>query len=249
MLEPLIAIPGYRLPPGDVPRWTSGAYAVPAPYVEAIGRAGGLPALLLSSEDERDAADLLLSFSGLLLIGGGDVEPARYDAPHHPHQYGVDPSRDAFEIGLVRAADRLAMPTLAICRGAQVLDVAFGGSLHQHLPDVVSLGSHGIPGEPPVIHDVTVAEDSLLAAACGSRSLTCSSHHHQGVERIGEGLRATAWSRDGLVEALERDTPADASWIVGVQWHPEDTNATDPAQQRLFDEFVRQVREWSLRRT
>ena len=123
----------------------------------------------------------------------------------------------------------------------QVLNVAFGGTLHQHLPDMPGLLPHGVPvDDTESLHDVEVEDGTLLRAATGARSLACSSHHHQGVDRVGDGLRASGRSSDGLVEALE---PADggAGWTVAVQWHPEDTAAIDPAQQSLFDELVRRA--------
>jgi putative glutamine amidotransferase len=119
--------------------------------------------------------------------------------------------------------------------------VAFGGTLHQHLPGMPGLLPHGVPvDDTESLHDVEVEGGTLLQAATGARSLACSSHHHQGVDRVGDGLRVSGRSADGLVEALE---PADdgAGWTVAVQWHPEDTAALDPAQQGLFDELVRRA--------
>jgi putative glutamine amidotransferase len=155
----------------------------------------------------------------------------------HPALYGVDPERDEFEVALVLAADRLGMPTLAICRGLQVMNVAFGGTLHQHLPDLHALEGHGLPNGASSVHEVKVSESSRLAGATRSAVLRCSSSHHQGLHRLAEGLDAVAWSRDGLVEAAERPS----GWMVGVQWHPEATAAKDPAQQALFDALVAQA--------
>jgi putative glutamine amidotransferase len=122
----------------------------------------------------------------------------------------------------------------------QVMNVAFDGSLIQHLPDDPRYEPHGTPsGADGLLHDVEVLPDSRLASAVGSTRLSCSSHHHQGVERVGDGLAVTARSADGLPEAIEREG---GGWILGVQWHPEDTAATDPAQQRLFDSLVERAR-------
>ncbi len=169
------------------------------------------------------------------------MDPSRYGAePDLEHNYGVEEDRDELEIGLLLAADRLHLPTLAICRGMQVMNVAFGGTLHQHLPDIPGLLEHGVPvADTITTHEVTPTPGSRLSATTKSGPLLCSSHHHQGVDRLGADLVATGLSPDGLVEAIERrpNDPDDVglAWMVGVQWHPEDTAAGDPAQQSLFD--------------
>jgi putative glutamine amidotransferase len=176
-----------------------------------------------------------------MLVGGGDLDPARYGGTTDPHIYGVDPERDQLETDLLRAADRHSLPALCICRGMQVMNVAFGGSLHPHLPDLAGSIEHGAPvADTRVLHDVRAAPSSRLHAICGDAPLSCSSHHHQGVDRIGDGLTATGWSPDGLIEAVERmpEDPARDNWMVGVQWHPEDTAEADPRQQALFDAFI-----------
>lgn len=214
--------------------WGSRSFGVPAAYVEALRRAGGLPVLVTSPEDDPD--DLLSLVDGLLLMGGGDVEPSRYGGDPHDQVYGLEPDRDALEIDLVHAADRCGVPTLAICRGLQVLNVALGGTLHPHLPDVEGIGVHGAPlSGDPVPHDVELAAGSRVAEAMRADVVSGSSHHHQGLDSLGEGLIATGWTQDGLVEAAERET----GWVVGVQWHPEETAAGDPSQQGLFDSLVR----------
>jgi putative glutamine amidotransferase len=210
---------------------------VPSTYLEAVRRAGGRAILLPCPDDEPEVALGLVD--GLLLMGGGDVEPARYGGTHRPELYGVEPERDAFEIALLRTADRDGVPTLCICRGIQVLNVAFGGTLHPHLPDVEGTGTHGEPlsGEP-IMHEVKLAPGSRVAEAAGTEVVSASSHHHQGIDRLGEGLLATGWSEDGLVEAVERES---GGWMLGVQWHPEETAVADPAQQSLFDALVRRA--------
>ena len=156
------------------------------------------------------------------------------------HLHGLEPDRDELEISLLHAAGRGGVPVLCICRGMQVMNVAFGGTLFQHLPDRPGLLEHGVPAEgTESTHDVKVASGSRLAAAARAEVLICSSHHHQGVDIPGTGILATGWSEDGLVEAIEREADG---WMLGVRWHPEDTADEDPGQQRLFDTLVERAR-------
>jgi putative glutamine amidotransferase len=238
--QPLIAVVGYHLAPGRVTRWPDGGYGVPGPYIDALRRSGAR-VLIVSPGETTDPEEILATFDGLVLVGGGDVDPSRYggDATVE-HTYGVEPDRDQLEIDLLLAADRLGLPTLAICRGMQVMNVAFGGTLHQHLPDMPGMLEHGVPTSDSIsTHDVEPVPGSRLSAMTKSGSLSCSSHHHQGIGRLGNGIVATGSSSDGLVEAIERgqNDPDDDHllWMVGVQWHPEDTAPIDPAQQSLFD--------------
>jgi gamma-glutamyl-gamma-aminobutyrate hydrolase PuuD len=237
MSKPTIAVVAYHLRPGRITGWLVGGYGVPENYIDAVRRAGGRPTLALPG-DQTPPSELLDGFAGLLLVGGGDVDPARYGAVPDREIYGLEPDRDALEIGLLHEAARRQQPTLAICRGMQVLNVAFGGTLLQHLPDHEGYLEHGAPnGEDHRRHDVKVEPGSILAEASGTEVLACSTHHHQGVDRVGEGLVPTGWSDDGLVEAVERED----GWMLGVQWHPEDTAADDPPQQGLFDALIRQA--------
>jgi putative glutamine amidotransferase len=231
---PLFAIPTYHLGPGRVGNW-DGAYALPEPYVTALRRAGARTALLPPGQPSP-AEELLERFDGLLLAGGGDIEPARYGSGDHPTQYGTDPDRDELELELARAAVRLGIPTLGICRGVQLLNVAFGGTLVQHLPELSGLVEHR--NEPKAaLHGLRVAPGSRLAAALGQVEAEGLSHHHQGLDRIGEGFRPVAWAPDGLVEGIERDQ----GWTIGVLWHPESTAHADPTQHRLLRAFVAQA--------
>lgn len=237
MTGPWIGVVAYRLAPGRVTKWLVGGYAVPENYVDAIRRAGGHPVVLLPGETATPG-DLLDRMNGLVLVGGGDLAPERYGGSADDRTYGVEPDRDALELGLLRTADERGTPTLAICRGMQAMNVAFGGTLIPHLPDRPGTIEHGAPsGEDHRRHPVKAAPESLLARASGAEVLDCSTHHHQGVDELGEGLVATGWSDDGLVEAIERDD----GWMLGVQWHPEDTADTDAAQQALFDALVRRA--------
>ena len=243
----LIAVVAYHLGPDRVTRWPEGGYGVPAPYLDAVRRAGGRTALVAPGED-GDADELLRPFDGLLLVGGGDVDPSVYGGdPSAPHVYGVEPDRDALEIELLLAADRAHLPTLCVCRGMQVMNVAYGGTLHPHLPDVPGLLQHGVPlDETETTHHVDPEPGTLLSATTKAPApLRCVSHHHQGVDRVGDGLIVTGRSPDGLVEAIERegaDMNLDTTWMLGVQWHPEESAADDPAQQRLFDALVLNAR-------
>ena len=237
--RPLIAVVGYHLDGSRVARWPEGGFGSPRYYLDALRRSGARSAILAPGEP-GDPEELLEPFDALLLIGGGDVEPSRYGGSANEHVYGVEPDRDETEIALLHAADRFALPTLCICRGIQVLNVAFGGTLLGHLPDVGGLQVHGAPlDQSPTIHTVIPEPGSRLSAVTKSGPLACLSHHHQGIDRVGDGLAVTGRSEDGLVEAVERIVPdpedPDAAWMLGVQWHPEETAAGDPVQQSLFD--------------
>lgn len=238
MTTPEVAIVAYHLRPGRVTSWGVGGYAVPENYVDAVRRADAHAALLLPG-DERSPDELLDRFDALLLVGGGDVAPERYGQEPVDQIYGVEPDRDGFEISLLHRALERDVPTLCICRGMQVMNVAFGGDLVQHLPADDRFVAHGVPTEAEaLLHDVKLLAGSRIVEAAGAEVVSASSHHHQGVDRLGDGLVATGWTEDGLVEAIE----SERGWIVGAQWHPEDTAASDPAQQGLFDALVRKAR-------
>lgn len=239
--RPLVAVPTARVERGRIEGWGPGAYAVAETYVAGLRRAGARP-VLLTAPDPDPPEEVLAPFVGLLLAGGGDVDPRRYATDHDERVYGIDADRDTFELDLATYALAVGLPTLAICRGAQILNVARGGSLYQHLPEPLGRGAHGDPTSGVLVtHGVQVAQGSRLAGVVGSsRLVACTSVHHQGIDRVGEGLRAVGWSDDGLVEALEPE--GDEGWFVAVQWHPEATAADDSAQQGLFDALVEQAR-------
>jgi putative glutamine amidotransferase len=188
-------------------------------YLEAIGRAGAL-AVVVPPVPGPAIPALLDRVDGIVLSGGPDIHPDAYGAPPHPALGPTEPRLDAFELALARAADERDMPILAICRGAQLFNVARGGTLHQHLPDVVGDGvthrQNGAPGAP--IHGVSVAAGSRLAAILGTRTPRVNSFHHQAIDVLGERLTITARAEDGTVEAFEA---TDRSFVVGVQWHAE----------------------------
>jgi putative glutamine amidotransferase len=233
---PLLAVTGRHIDQDRVSAYRADALIVPRAYVDAVRRAGGEAGVLLPRPvTAEDAPSILTRFDGLLLTGGGDINPARYGQTPHPSVYGVDDERDAFELALARAAVEAEMPVFGICRGMQILNVALGGSLEQHILDRGTLLPHGDPTKGAVLHAVALDASSRLAAAVGTVRTMCSSHHHQAVDRLGDGLTVVGRSDDGLPEALELEGPA---WVVGVQWHPEDTAAVNPEQQRLFDTLV-----------
>lgn len=170
---------------------------------------------------------------GLLLTGGGDIDPQLYADRKHPQVYGTHPARDDAEWNALVAADAAGIPVLGICRGAQMINVTYGGTLHQHLPDVE--GVHRFHQGHD--HRVCAAEGSRLAAAWGKGDLATRwviSIHHQAVDRVADGFVATGWGLDGTIEAIEA---ADKQWILGVQFHPEMAHG-DPHMQRIFDRFV-----------
>jgi putative glutamine amidotransferase len=205
---------------------------VPAPYVRCVEEAGGLP-IVLPIADPSTADEYLSLVSGLLVIGGDDVDPSLYGAAAHPDLGPVDPERDRFEIALVRAASRDRLPTLGICRGVQVMNVALGGTLFQHVPAEVPAALNHSGGYADV-HDVAVVAGCRLAAVVGGTRLTVNSHHHQAIDRAAPGLVVTARSSDGVVEAAE--APGHP-FLLGVQWHPERMGTAD-STRKLFAAFV-----------
>jgi putative glutamine amidotransferase len=243
MDRPLIAVAGRIAAAGRVSR-SAIAFAGRV-YLDAVIRAGGEP-LTLSPREVRhdDAVRLLSRFDGLVLMGGSDVDPTLYGEHRAPHVYGVVPEQDHFEIALVHAAIELAMPTLAVCRGIQVVNVALGGTLIQHIPDIPGTIEHAPPkfpqGHDHVLHPVEIDPGSRLEAAMGTRESKVASFHHQGIDELGRTLVPVSRSPDGLIEGLEHE--GDDQWLIGVQWHPEDTAAVDPHQQALYDALVEQAR-------
>jgi putative glutamine amidotransferase len=235
----LIGITGRPIAAGKV--GSAAAVGVGVGYLEALERAGATPVVISQRELDAGAARALLSrFDGLLLLGGPDVDPSLYDGRTHPTITGTDVADDRFEIALTRAAIDDDVPLLAVCRGIQVLNVARGGTLVPHLPETEGAGVHGQPGKPngAAINEVTLEAGSLLAKTMGTERVRCSCHHHQALDRLGDAMRVTARADDGVVEGAEVEGP----WALAVQWHPEDTAADDPVQQRLFDALVSEAR-------
>lgn len=212
-----------------------GRYELPAEYSWAVYRAGGIPVMMPPVGDL--AAAWLDRLDALILTGGGDLDPALYDGGSHETIYDIDAERDAAELALAHELLERELPVLAICRGLQVINVAMGGTLHLHLPDVVGEAvQHRLPPRDPTLHAVRVAPDSRLAGLLGAVEAEGVSWHHQGIRDLAPGLAPTAYAPDGVLEAAERP---DHPWLIGVQWHPEMSAAHDPVQQRLFDALVR----------
>jgi putative glutamine amidotransferase len=213
--------------------WDEAADLLPSSYSAAIRNSGGV-VLLLPPGDPATAADLLDGLDGLVIAGGADVDPGRYRAGRAVETGPPRADRDDWELALIAAAMEVSLPLLGICRGMQVLNVALGGTLVQHLPHVVGHDGHcpsvGVHGR----HDVAVRPDSRLGAVLDAH-VEVATYHHQGVDRLGTDLVATGWSEDGTVEAIEH---CGAGWVVGVQWHPEVHDG-----QTLFAAFVDVCRE------
>lgn len=209
-------------------------FNLPANYVDAVRRAGGIPVLLPPGEPYQD--QLLNLLDGVIFSGGGDIDPARYNGAPHETIYRVDPERDDSEFNLIHLVLAAELPTLNICRGTQVLNVALGGSLIEHLPDEVNgeVTHRADPGGY-VHHPVSVDPDSHLAQIMGHNEVNSASWHHQAVREVAPGLKIVAQADDGTIEALEMPGHP---WLVAVQWHPESIAADDPAQQRIFDALV-----------
>jgi putative glutamine amidotransferase len=217
--------------------WDQEAMLTPRSYVDGVQRAGGM-ALLLAPDPELagDPDEVLDLLDGLILAGGADIDPSSYGAEPHPMTTGTVPERDTFEIALARRAMERDLPLLGICRGMQLMNVAQGGTLEQHLPE-----SHGHEDHRRAIgtfdgadHDVRLEPGSLAAQAAGEVEHATKSHHHQGIAVLGEGLRVSGWSQlDDLPEAIEAP---DLRFALGVQWHPEADEVSS-----VIESFVREA--------
>ena len=235
-IKPVIGLTAY--PSGE-----GHGYHTPREHVEAVVRAGGVPVLLPPMGADM-VSTWLSRLDGLVLIGGGDIDPELHGEDMHETIYSLNPVRDDTELSLTRAALALDLPILAICRGLQLVSVACGGSLHLHLPEVVGEDVlHRSASRTPTVHVVNVAPDSLLASTMGSTQVMTSSWHHQAVNQLGDNLQAVGWAEDGTVEAIASSS---AQFLLAVQWHPELTAGTDVTQQALFDDLVQAAQKMEV---
>ncbi|MDX6518241.1 MAG: putative glutamine amidotransferase [Gaiellaceae bacterium] len=237
MSRPIVGVTSYveqaRFGAWDVP-----AALIPLSYVQAIERAGGRALVVPPTEDGVE--ETLDALDGLLLSGGSDLDPSLYGEDAHPETRNVRPERDLAEMALLRAALARDLPVLAVCRGSQVLNVARGGNLVQHLPE--TLGTEAHRENPGVFsdHGVEVEPDSRLGGIVGT-SVDVKSHHHQGYGELGDGLRVVARAEDGTIEAVE---DPGRRFAVGVLWHPEEGEDAS-----LFEALVAEARDYRASRT
>lgn len=223
LVQPLVGISCYMTEASWGPR-TGVAALLPESYVRAVHRTGGV-ALLLPEAPPVGVEAVAARLDALVLAGGEDVDPARYDADLNTATTVASPERDEWELALLESALRRDLPTLAICRGAQVLNVACGGGLVQHLPDVLGHDRHLPDALRTGPQRLTLDPDSTLGRVLGETAdVRC--HHHQGLAALGADLRAVAWAGDGIVEGVEH---GEAHFVIGAQWHPEQS-----ADGRLF---------------
>ena len=242
-----------------VGQWREGHARLPVPYAEALIAAGGNAKIfstfsLLPDQDVPEHLDIALGLDpeddsplegavGLLLPGGGDIDPAWYGRPRHPETNRISHRRDQFERTLLAEALERDLPVLAVCHGMQLLSVHLGGTLDQHLSDDPKRIDHDSPhptSEP--IHKVHVDEDSSLADILDGTEIAVNSAHHQGLEGAPGPLQEIAWAEDGVLEGV---VSREHSWVVGVQWHPEVMAACDETQMRLFSAFVEASKEYA----
>jgi gamma-glutamyl-gamma-aminobutyrate hydrolase PuuD len=229
---PVVGITTY-VQPARWGAWELEAALIPFAYVQAVERAGARPLLVPPSDDAVE--ETLDALDGLLFSGGNDLDPATYGAEVHPATNGLHPERDRAELALLEAALARDMPVLAVCRGFQVLNVARGGDLVQHLPDVVGDEKHRQVAGAFSEHPVRIEEDSKLGVLLGDHAPVMSSHH-QGVGTVGRGLREVAWADDGTIEALE---DPERRFALGVLWHPEAGE-----DMKLFEALVAEARAY-----
>lgn len=230
MNQPVIGLTSY-LEPAKWGAWDQPAALIPWNYVNKLQAAGATVVILPPDADNHDAISRL---DGLVMAGGADIEPARYGAAHLEGTDNPRTERDASELGLYRAARDANLPVFGICRGLQIMAVAHGGSLHQHLPDVVGNTLHRDAPGTFNDHGATFTPGSLIAELVGATDVTVNSSHHQAVDSPGD-LTVTGYAEDGTIEVCEDPS---AEFVLGVQWHPEFSN-DEQVSENLFRAFVK----------
>jgi putative glutamine amidotransferase len=231
-VKPVIGLSTYA-EPAQWAAWHAPAALLPLNYAEKVAAAGGVPVLLPPVPGIEES---IARLDALVLTGGGDIDPACYGAAAHPRTGRITAERDRAELDLLAAALAAGLPVLGICRGLQLLNIAQGGTLHQHLADLGPAGDAGHTPQPGTFgsHPVRVAAGSMLAGILQTdRPLAVPTAHHQAIDRLGAGLTATAWTADGIIEAAELTGGRHHPFVLAVQWHPE---AADDA--RLFQALV-----------
>ena len=238
--RPVIAITCQRRRPGNTFPLEP-ALVVISDYVDAVWRSGGLPVPIFPEphgDASAIAAAVLDEVHGVVAIGGRDVSPERYGQNRQDTTAPAWSAQEDFEAAIIEQALKRRAPLLAICRGMQLLNVVLGGTLHQHITGAPGWGAHGVPNGGGGTHnEFRLAAGSLAAAVMGDEKVSGNCHHHQAVDVVAPGLRVTGSTADGGIEVLELLDPT--SWMLAVQWHPEETAAADPANQALFDALVR----------
>ncbi|MGV8876810.1 MAG: gamma-glutamyl-gamma-aminobutyrate hydrolase family protein [Rhodoglobus sp.] len=239
--RPLIGLTTY-LEQAQTGVWDVPASFLPKIYIDAVTAAGAVVVLLPPQPVDSDsAASIIRSLDGLILTGGKDVDPAKYGQQPHSTTDVPRKDRDAFEDALLRAAIEQNVPFLGICRGAQMLNVVLGGTIHQHLPDVIGSGRYSAGGGIFLVNDVSVTPDTTLSALLGGDdTIAVKSYHHQAIDRLADGLIVSARADDGIIQAVELPS---VDFGVAVQWHPEEDATTDA---RLFDGIVAAARRKNL---
>lgn len=214
-------------------------YRLPVLYIDAVRRAGGLPVLVPPDADEAEGVCARLD--GIIFSGGGDINPKSYNGIDHELIYNIDDERDAGEFKIAAVVLERQIPTLAICRGIQILNIQLGGTLHEHLSETYGEKIlHRLPPRVACKHYVDIVPETKLAGIIGQSEIEIVSWHHQALKDIAKDITVTARSSDGVIEGIEIDSHP---WLVGVQWHPELSAADDILQQKLFNALVSTIQK------
>jgi len=232
-MAPTIGITTYHKH-ADWRGWDEDSALLPWTYVNSVRKAGGRPILLPPGGDAAEAAATVAILDGVIISGGGDIDPAIYGAARHPETIGIAHDRDSWELAVAEAAIETDVPLLGICRGMQLLNVVRGGTLNQHVPDLVGHEAHNGQTAGYGLHKVRVTSGATAQSILpGGEYFDVPTHHHQAVDKVGDGLIPVGWADDGIIEAIEADGEAPRSFLVGVQWHPEQGD-----DMRLFEALV-----------